>query len=71
MVRYGAHPQEAGMEDGALVGVVGALVENPAVQQHVLRLVDVQIDGVAANIIAGKWKSTVPSMQMQVRREMR
>ena len=57
------------MEDGALVGVVGALVENPAVQQHVLRLVDVQIDGVAANIIAGKWKSTVPSMQMQVRRE--
>jgi hypothetical protein len=59
------------MEDGALVGVVGALVENPAVQQHVLRLVDVQIDGVAANIIAGKWKSTGPSMQMQVRREMR
>jgi hypothetical protein len=37
------------MEDGALVRVVSALVENPAVQQHVLRLLDVQIDGIAAN----------------------
>lgn len=34
------------MEDGAVVGV-GALGEDPAVQQHVLRLVHVQVDVVA------------------------
>ena len=44
----GAHVQEADMEDGALFRV-GALVENPPVQQHVLCLVDVHIDGVAAH----------------------
>lgn len=36
------------MEDGAIFRV-SALVENPPVQQHVLRLVDVHIDGVAAH----------------------
>jgi len=36
------------MEDGALFRV-GALVENPPVQQHVLCLVDAHIDGVAAH----------------------
>jgi hypothetical protein len=39
------------MEDGAFVRI-GALVEDPVVQQHVLRLLDVQIDGVAAT---GNW----------------
>jgi hypothetical protein len=35
------------VEDWALVGV-GALGEDPPVQQHVLRLVHLQVDGVAA-----------------------
>lgn len=47
----GAHLQGADMEDGAL-GRVGALVENPPVQQHVLRMFDVDIDGVAAHSCA-------------------
>jgi len=44
----GPHVQEADMEDGALFRV-GAVVENPPVQQHVLCPVDVHIDGVAAH----------------------
>jgi hypothetical protein len=36
------------MEDGALVRV-SALVEDPPVQKHVLRIVHVHIDGVAAH----------------------
>jgi hypothetical protein len=42
------HLYETDMEDGAVVRV-GALVENPAVQQHVFRLVDGQVDGIAGH----------------------
>jgi len=68
MEQSSAHPQEADMEDGALVRVVGALVENPAVQQHVLRLLDVQVDGVAANCREMEVKRTKHG-SMQVKRE--